>query len=299
MENFSLSFLYIFIIICLIGLIFTKKLVQMTLILFFLSILSIGVFLILDAPDVAITESSISSLTALFSLFALKDTYKENEEIEDKFKPFLFMFFLLLGGVISFAAIDLPNFGNPIFNHYYLDDSAKEMGGKAVVTSILAGYRGYDTLFETCVILIGSMAILFLSEEKNNGCERDKDILLLVVGRLLFPVIILFGLYIQFHGEVSPGGGFQAGAILASAIGLLSLIEINIGSLLNEEKLKYLACSGIMIYYLVGCIGLVVSGSFLDFYPISQKVGIIIVESGIGIAVFSSLLIIFRGMVKQ
>ena len=84
MENYSLSFLYIFVIICLIGLIFTKKLVQMTLILFFLSILSIGVFLILDAPDVAITESSIGSLTALFSLFALKDSYKENKEMEER-----------------------------------------------------------------------------------------------------------------------------------------------------------------------------------------------------------------------
>lgn len=298
MENYPLSFLYIFIIISLIGLIYTKNLARMTLILFFLSFLSTGVFLILDAPDVAITESSISALTALFSLFALKDSYKE-EEIEDKFKPFLFIVFLSLGGIISFAAADLPIFGNPIFNHHYLDNSNREIGIKAVVTSILASYRAYDTLFETCVILIGSIAILFLSSDEEYSVEKIKeDKLLLIISKLLFPLMILFGLYIQFHGEVSPGGGFQGGAIIATGIILLHLVGVEINNLIKKDRLKYLACLGVIIYYLTGYIGIISSESFLNFHLISQKVGIIIVEAGIGISVCSSLLIIFRGMVK-
>jgi len=46
-----------------------------------------------------------------------------------------------------------------------------------------------------------------------------------VVGRMLIPFILLFGLYVQFHGEYGPGGGFQAGAIIAASIILYALIE--------------------------------------------------------------------------
>src|SRR5690606_6838757 len=104
-----------------------------------------------------------------------------------------------------------------------------------VVTAILASFRGYDTLGELFVIFtagIGVMFILAVPREPEGESEPSVEraglrhhLIPRVVGRLLVPFIVLFGLYVQFHGDYGPGGGFQAGALVAAGLILHSLLE--------------------------------------------------------------------------
>lgn len=121
-----------------------------------------------------------------------------------------------------------------------------------------------------------------------------------IIAKIITPYILLFALYIQINGEVSPGGGFQAGAILASAvIGYdiiypQQLIKYNLAIL----PLSIIGALGVMIYGLTGLLALFYGKNYLNYYVItctkySQSLGIFIVELGVGIAVTASLLIIY------
>lgn len=125
--------------------------------------------------------------------------------------------------------------------------------------------------------------------------------ILTVVARLLIPLIMLFGLYVQFHGEYSPGGGFQAGVIFASAWILFVLIYgLDAGLRVIPERVIYvLTCLGVLLYCLMGVLGVVLGGNFLDFYPLladrhaAQQAGIMLVEFGVGITVATVIMLFF------
>ena len=125
-----------------------------------------------------------------------------------------------------------------------------------------------------------------------------------VVGRLLVPFIVLFGLYVQFHGEFGPGGGFQAGAIVASGLILSSLLEGDISSFSAVPRwtLMAMAAGGAVLYGAVGIAGIVMGGNFLDYSVLSsdpmlgQQTGILIIELGVGVTVCGALLTIFHAI---
>ena len=122
-----------------------------------------------------------------------------------------------------------------------------------------------------------------------------------VVGRLLIPFILLFALYVQFHGDFGPGGGFQAGAIFAAAVILYTLIEGEDEAMrvLPRSVLKGLAVAGALLYGGVGVAGIVLGGNFLDYNVLSgdpvagQHLGILLIELGVGLTVTGVLLSIF------
>lgn len=129
---------------------------------------------------------------------------------------------------------------------------------------------------------------------------RDNAILT-IIARLLIPLIMLFALYVQFHGEYSPGGGFQAGVIFGVAWILFVLIYgLEAGLRVIPERLIYvLACLGVLLYSLIGVIGAVAGGRFLDFDPLlpddraAQQAGIILVEFGVGVTVATVVMLFF------
>ncbi|MDT8321255.1 MAG: MnhB domain-containing protein [Xanthomonadales bacterium] len=92
-----------------------------------------------------------------------------------------------------------------------------------------------------------------------------------VVGRLLVPFLLLFGLYVQFHGEYGPGGGFQAGALIAAAFILHALIEGEERTLeaLPQGWLTALMVGGAMLYGAVGLAGIALGSNFLDYSVLS------------------------------
>lgn len=126
-------------------------------------------------------------------------------------------------------------------------------------------------------------------------------IVLRIVAKLLAPFILLFALYVQFHGEYSPGGGFQAGVIFAAGsilYGLIYGIE-KFRQVITPTWLRSLAALGVMLYIGVGLFTLLLGGNFLDYDVLAehathgQHLGILLVELGVGITVASVMMTLF------
>ncbi len=135
---------------------------------------------------------------------------------------------------------------------------------------------------------------------------RDHGILR-VVARFLIPLIMLFALYVQFHGEYSPGGGFQAGVIFAAAWILFVLIYgLEDGlAVVSERTMFVLSACGVLLYATIGLLGVALGGNFLEFAVLlddpkkAQQAGIILVELGVGVTVASVVMLIFVMFAKR
>lgn len=132
------------------------------------SLLSAGLFVVMDAVDVAFTEAAvgagISTVLMLGTLALVGHT-----EREPSHRPVLPMFVVAItGAALVYGTSDIPPFGdpaNPIHHHvadYYLEESEHEIHVPNVVTSVLASYRGYDTMGETTVIFTAMVGVLLL-----------------------------------------------------------------------------------------------------------------------------------------
>jgi multicomponent Na+:H+ antiporter subunit B len=129
-----------------------------------------------------------------------------------------------------------------------------------------------------------------------------QDSILSTITKFIIPFILLFALYIQFHGEISPGGGFQAGVIFASAF-LLYALTFGIHkaqTLLSNTTLKFYMSLGLLIYAGTGIVTMLRGGNFLSYNYlyfrdpiIGQKMGILTIELGIGLTVFSAVTLLF------
>ena len=127
------------------------------------------------------------------------------------------------------------------------------------------------------------------------------DLILRVVAKLLIPFIILFALYVQFHGELGPGGGFQAGVILAAAVIFYGLIFglADTRKLVPEPLVESMMAVGVLIYGGVGVAGLLLGGQYLDYFVLDrnpvlgQHRGIFWVEVGVAVTVSGVMLKIF------
>ncbi|MCK9993645.1 MAG: multicomponent Na+:H+ antiporter subunit B [Alphaproteobacteria bacterium] len=127
-------------------------------------------------------------------------------------------------------------------------------------------------------------------------------IILRIGAKLLIPLIMLLALYVQFHGDYGPGGGFQAGVIFASAFILYGLV-FGLGELRRVAPLPILMklmAAGWLIYIGTGYLGLALGGMYLDYNILSsdpvagQHLGIFLIELAVGITVASTMLAIYQ-----
>tara|TARA_Y100001968_G_scaffold109582_1_gene99127 strand:- start:1971 stop:2399 length:429 start_codon:yes stop_codon:yes gene_type:complete len=130
---------------------------------------------------------------------------------------------------------------------------------------------------------------------------REK-IILRVVARACIPFILLFGLYVQFHGDFGPGGGFQAGVIFAAAFILFGLIFglDKLREVVSTRSVEILVSGGLLLFAAVGFANLGMGGNFLDYRVIDPHdpkhglhYGILIIELGVGITVTAAMLAIY------
>ncbi|MEZ5618212.1 MAG: Na(+)/H(+) antiporter subunit B [Rhodocyclaceae bacterium] len=126
-------------------------------------------------------------------------------------------------------------------------------------------------------------------------------LVLRVIAKLLIPFMLLFALYVQFHGDFGPGGGFQAGVIAAAAVIFYALIYglPNARKVVPSWLVEAMIASGVLLYAGVGVAGIFLGGNFLDYFVLSadpvagQHRGIFWVEAGVAITVSGVMLKVF------
>jgi multicomponent Na+:H+ antiporter subunit B len=125
--------------------------------------------------------------------------------------------------------------------------------------------------------------------------------------KLLMPPIMLFALYVQFHGDYGPGGGFQAGVIFAVAFILFTLIfgPVRARQVAPRWVTTPLCAAGVLLYAGVGLATMLMGGEFLNYNVLAhdplhgQHLGILLVELGVGITVWAVMVSIFLAFVGR
>jgi multicomponent Na+:H+ antiporter subunit B len=315
-------FLLTLLVVTAIAIVRTEDLFVAVMLTSIFSLLMAANFFILDAADVALTEAAVGAgVTTVIFLCALSLT-------GDREKPREGGRWLAIGTVgvlallIIYATFDKPRLGDPdapVHQHiapWYIEKTTEYMDFPNVVTAILSSFRGYDTLGEVFVVFAACIGVLFILgvsppqktqqvTEKSRGLRHH--LIPQVVGRLLIPFIVLFGLYTQFHGEYGPGGGFQAGAIIATGVILFALLEGEAAALraIPRGVLLGMVVGGALLFGGVGVVCMLMGGAFLDYSVLAadpvwgQQLGILIIEAGVGMAVCGALLAIFHAFAAR
>jgi len=150
---------------------------------------------------------------------------------------------------------------------HYAEHGAAEVGAANLVTAVVVTYRGFDTMGEvTILFLTASIISFFLKLSKK---DEDKEIvhhgtseLLVTASQILIPIIFLFGIYVFINGHLTPGGGFQGGAIIAS--GVVLSIMANPNREINHHAILWIESISGISFVLIGVLGIFLAGGFLD-----------------------------------
>ncbi len=156
---------------------------------------------------------------------------------------------------------------------HYVDKGIEENRGSNLVTSIVVNYRGFDTLGEVTVLFLAATALAFLLATCR--CRRryqrwEASLIVKTASETLYPLLMLFGAYIFIHGHLTPGGGFQGGTVIASAVMLMLLAHFTFHP--NHKALSTVEGLAGMTFVLIGFAGLIWGGSFLanNIIPLGQ-----------------------------
>ncbi len=126
-------------------------------------------------------------------------------------------------------------------------------------------------------------------------------LILRIVAKLLIPPILLFALYVQFHGDFGPGGGFQAGVIFGAGFILYALVfGVETARKVAQPRIvRVMVAVGILLYGAVGLVSLLLGGSYLDYSVLAdnpvrgQHLGIFVIELGVGTTVAAVMITVF------
>lgn len=149
---------------------------------------------------------------------------------------------------------------------YYIENEVSELGAANIVTAIVVTYRGLDTLGEVTVLFLAAAIIGFIlgqaapSELSINKVKPSE--ILVTSSRIIIPGTIILGVYVFINGHLSPGGGFQGGAIIGTAIALMVLSDPE-KPLAHSMMHAVESASGIF-YLALGLMGLIFANGFLD-----------------------------------
>lgn len=221
---------------------------------------------------------------------------------------------------------------NSYLSPHYIMNAMKDTHANNIVTAVLADYRGFDTLFETCVLFLSGIGTLMILSTKKKIVHREKKgqpwllksqnrdyhasyggTILQASFRLIVPVVMLYGLYVLFHGELSLGGGFQAGALVACAYLLDRIMPsfvTRLGEVL-EEKMLIVAGLGVFIYAFTGILPMLFGGNFLEYGKLPfawfvahgdaglHTTGILMIEIGVSICVAAVIMTILEVVLER
>lgn len=318
-------FLLTLLVITAVGIVRARNLFVAVMLTGIFSLIMAANFFVLDAADVALTEAAVGagiSTVLLLGALALTPS-RERFSRHRRWLPLTVVSLTVL--VVVYATFEKPRLGDPeapVHQHvapWYLEKTPELLDIPNVVTAVLGSFRAYDTLGEVIVVLTAGIGVLFLLGMPGVfGGRRPEDLasgrtylnhhlIPQVVGRLVVPFILLFALYLQFHGEYGPGGGFQAGAIFAAGIILYALIEGEREALqvISPRLLMIMMCGGALLYGGVGVVTMLLGGNFLEYGVLAadpvkgQQWGVLLIELGVGVTVAGVMLAIFHAFAAR
>jgi multicomponent Na+:H+ antiporter subunit B len=284
------------------------------------SFLIASVMIVLDAVDVALTEASVGAGISSVLLLAALHMTNTREYAPRRIRIMPLVLTLLVGGVLIWGSFALPPFGTadtPIHQHVaprYVNGIV-ETGVPNMVTAVLADYRSFDTLGETTVVMVAGIGVMLLLRGRPKRVDpqpkatspMSPDLVLAVGTRLIVPFILIFALYVQFHGDYGPGGGFQAGVIAAAAVILVAItFGLRAARLIaSRQMIERLIPLGVLIFAGTGAISLFFGENFLNYRvlasdPLSARhFGIFLVEAGVLVTVFGAMTALFYAFVER
>ena len=132
-------------------------------------------------------------------------------------------------------------------------------------------------------------------------------LVLRVAAKIVVPFMLLFALYVQFHGDYGPGGGFQAGVIAASTVILLAITcGLDLAHRIAPQALvQRMVPLGVLIYAGTGVAGILMGKNYLDYSPFSHdsaaghEFGILLVEAGVLITVTGTMTSLFYAFIER
>lgn len=181
METFIASVLLTFLAITAIGIIVLRDLLGAVILLGLYSFIAAVAFVVMDAVDVAFTEAAVGAgISTILFLGALSFTHHEQKPRgHDSFVALIFV--VATGALLIYGTLDMPYYGSadsaaqthPELAVRFIEQSGSEVGPPNIVTSVLASYRGYDTLGETLVVFAAGIAVLSLLGLKRRRPEEE------------------------------------------------------------------------------------------------------------------------------
>ena len=278
----------------------------------------------MGAVDVAFTEAAVGA--GVSTVFFIAVLYNTTRKI--KFNPLDLSSKIFAGiacaavGYLLFIGIsDLPDWGNPkspvnaVVSSYYVQEAYNDTKVPNLVTAVLADYRGFDTMFETCVVFIamlGIFALLKKDDDSDYNIPKQDDLIVRVSARFMVPFIQLFGLYVIAHGHYSPGGGFQGGVILGTSLILLAMAYkmSSVKKFLSIKSMLSLGALGVLIYAGWGLLPVFTGSNFLDYSQWAQYLpatgekmarshSMLAVEIGVALTVMCGMYGIYMSLVSD
>ncbi len=142
---------------------------------------------------------------------------------------------------------------------------------------------------------------------KMNNFYKE-NIVIFQLFKISFIFIILFAFYLQFHGKVSPGGGFQSGIVMSILFIIYELVFFVIDKkpekIIDVKVFIYFATIGVLCYAFTGLICVFFNGNIFDYsvlnknHILGQQIGIFGIETGVGLTVFGSMMVIYKSLIS-
>lgn len=334
-ANLAIDIVLLVMLLVVVGAIVRTRSLLAAIILFGIySLISAVWLVVMDAPDVAFTEAVVGAgVSTIVLLGAILLTRGETEKRDWRGLVTPTLLCVAVGGLLVYAAMGLPALGdaaspaNAHVGRAYLEATPRDIGIPNMVTAVLASYRGFDTLGETAVIFAAGIGVALMlgfgpraSLAPPPAVIGNHHVVLRVAAKFLIPLIALFALYVQFHGDLGAGGGFQAGMIMAAAI-ILHALAFGLRETMAAVPPRIargVASLGVLLYAGVGVTCMINGGGFLDYdflFPPAiekqipgwllgnpdhahhwgQHFGIMLIELGVLLTVAATMVTIFYG----
>lgn len=249
-----------------------------------------------------------------------------------RFRRVIVVILLIAAITVPFIAFDiLPVIGDPEsapnahVSDYYIEHAIDECNSPNMVTAVIVDYRAFDTMFETTVMFLAGISVVLIlanhprkrfrdpvsamREEERQGIPVYRSVNKDVMISLIEPLILIYAMYVLFHGEVSLGGGFQAGALIGMTYLLDVMVRRRSRPIFRLPKFRSAALAGLgpFIYALTGIVSLAAGGMFLEYNSLPVQVhqaelhsiGITSVEIGVTIGVAGTIITILNALMER